>query len=309
MISPAPVELCVAICTRDRRESLGRVLDSLADQIASVSWEVLVVDNGSDDGSAELVRARVDDYPVSLRLSRESRRGIALARNRALQDAAGGILVFLDDDMTVHAGLVEVHARALRDPGVVATGGRIVPRLPQGAPHWIEEAARTAIGGPTGRYDFGDEVREVGGATRTPAPFAGNMGLNRALALEVGSFRADLGYAARLIPGEESELCRRLVAGSDARRMIYLPDAIAEHHVQLDKTSEDYGRRWYRGHGRVTVLEDPPRSLGDRLLRIVKSSGRALIWRLRGLRSSWPRGNVLRKGCRAEGKLLQLIGL
>ena len=63
------LKFSVVICTRNRRNSLNETLDSLVVQIASSeSWEVLVVDNDSDDGTSNCVEERITSFPVSLRV-------------------------------------------------------------------------------------------------------------------------------------------------------------------------------------------------------------------------------------------------
>ncbi len=99
--------LC-AILTRDRPESLGRCLASVAaaSPPEGVALEILVIDNASAEAAAARNRAFVADGvgPFPARIATERRRGIAIARNHALAAAeAGGFdaLVFLDDDQTV----------------------------------------------------------------------------------------------------------------------------------------------------------------------------------------------------------------
>jgi glycosyltransferase involved in cell wall biosynthesis len=104
--SSSPVclpSLTIAICTRDRPEGVQRLVRSLREQMAalpkgSAGYEILVVDNAPSD---ERTRELAADYPEVVRYVRETRPGLNFARNRALREASGEILVFLDDDVIV----------------------------------------------------------------------------------------------------------------------------------------------------------------------------------------------------------------
>lgn len=93
--------LTVAICTKDRVDNVARCLEHLLKLQTPISgkkndFEVLVIDNApSDEKTKELV-----DSLAGVRYAREPKPGLDFARNRALQEATGEILAFLDDDVT-----------------------------------------------------------------------------------------------------------------------------------------------------------------------------------------------------------------
>jgi hypothetical protein len=71
-------------------ETIGEMLDALAEQKTSSQWEVVVADNGSSDGTRDLVRSRARDFPVPLRLIDASAvTGVAFARNAGALAASG----------------------------------------------------------------------------------------------------------------------------------------------------------------------------------------------------------------------------
>ena len=80
-------DLCVVICTRNRREKLEKALTSLAQQTSSHTWEVLVVDNGSTDDTPSFLRSLPDRYPVPLRTVLEPESGISPCRNHGIREA------------------------------------------------------------------------------------------------------------------------------------------------------------------------------------------------------------------------------
>src|SRR5215472_14752134 len=72
---------------------LGEAIDSVLAQTRPVH-ELIVVDDGSTDGSGEIARS----YGASVRCVRQERGGMAAARNRAIEDATGDFFAFLDAD-------------------------------------------------------------------------------------------------------------------------------------------------------------------------------------------------------------------
>src|SRR3954471_11642005 len=108
----APPSLTIVIPTYERRAPLERLLAGLAPQLAGLRGrvDVLVVVDGSHDGSAELVAEL--DYPVALAAVTQPNAGLAAARNRGLADAAGDVVWFLDDDMVPGDRLAHRRRRA-----------------------------------------------------------------------------------------------------------------------------------------------------------------------------------------------------
>jgi GT2 family glycosyltransferase len=83
----------LVIVTKDRKEELGRALDSCLRQVAD--FEILVIDDGSSDGTEAFVRANYPDVRVVR--SKESR-GLIVRRNEGARVASGEILISIDDD-------------------------------------------------------------------------------------------------------------------------------------------------------------------------------------------------------------------
>lgn len=111
----------VIIPTYNRRELLRRTLLSLADQTYPADrFEVVVVDDGSADGTEQMVREL--KLPYSLTYVRQPNRGRAAARNAGVKAAASDLLIFLDSDVAVAKEFVEAHVRAHDEPGRVVKG-------------------------------------------------------------------------------------------------------------------------------------------------------------------------------------------
>ncbi|MFB2919369.1 hormogonium polysaccharide biosynthesis glycosyltransferase HpsE [Aerosakkonema funiforme] len=96
------VDFTVAIPTYNGATRLPKVLDKLLAQLDTehFSWEILVVDNNSKDNTAKVVREYQSNWPQAypLKYIFEAEPGAAFARNRAVQEARGKWIGFLDDD-------------------------------------------------------------------------------------------------------------------------------------------------------------------------------------------------------------------
>lgn len=99
---PEPLDLSVVICTYNGMERLPRVLDCLLAQVGleQQAWEVIVVDNNSTDGTAQVVDAYRQRWPqpIPLRYAFEARQGAGYARQHGVKIACGSLVTFLDDD-------------------------------------------------------------------------------------------------------------------------------------------------------------------------------------------------------------------
>ncbi len=113
-------ELSVVIVNWNTREILRNCLASVAEHLAGVEHEVVVVDNASSDGSAEMV---AEDFP-SVRLVRNvENRGFGVANNQAMRMSRGGWLLLLNSDtLLVDDSVVGLlrHVRAEPRIGVAA---------------------------------------------------------------------------------------------------------------------------------------------------------------------------------------------
>jgi GT2 family glycosyltransferase len=222
----------IAICTRNRAPWLERCLRSVATQVCEPGQlEVLVVDNGSADGTSELLRAWRRDGG-DRRVVEEPRVGIARARTAAIHASDRDVVVYLDDDALATSSWARAHLEAYVDPSVGAAGGPIGLVWPAERPSWVNDEMTHWYGA----LDLGDEA---GPFPDPHGPFGMNMSVRRTAALAVGCFDPQLGRRGRsLLSGEEPDLTRRLVEAGWG--IAYVPSAGIVHQVHPERV----GRRW-----------------------------------------------------------------
>ncbi len=118
--------LSVVIPSRDGASRLPETLRSVARQEVGCSVEVVVVDDGSRDGTREVAAATSLPWGSPVVLRHESARGRAAARNRGLAAARAPAVLLLDDDMTLRPGALETH-RLFHSEGTGAAAlGRVL---------------------------------------------------------------------------------------------------------------------------------------------------------------------------------------
>lgn len=234
------VAASVVVVTYRCRDVARACLASLYEGTGGVSFEVIVVDNASGDGTVEMVR---EEFPQARLFALEDNIGFGQAVNLAAERARGEYLLLLNPDTVVHAGMVEElveFARGLPEPAIcggrtLRPDGRLDPGSCWGAPTlWslfcFATMLSTAFKGSRlfdpeslGGWER-DSVRDVDIVTGCLllAP--------RLLWLELGGFDPRF-----FMYGEDADLSLR-AAGAGVRRVI-TPDAVVTHEVGVSSES------------------------------------------------------------------------
>lgn len=211
-------EVSVVVCTRDGAGRLRPTLDHLGAALdeagrAGLPAEVVVVDNGSTDGTPDVLAAAVGRDP-RLRVVHEPRAGIARARNAGVAAAAAPVVLFTDDDVHVPPHWVRSMAAPLRRGEADLVGGAVSL-----APHlhrdWLSPALAAAY------FAVVPEPPVVG---REFA--AASIGVTRAV-LDAVPFDEALGTAR--YPGAEDTVFRLDVLAAGFRQAA-VAGATVEHH-------------------------------------------------------------------------------
>ncbi len=202
--------ITVCICTYQRPDYLGKLLDALQNQLTcgAFSFGVVVVDNDISESARTTVLSAAAHSNFPIRYAIEPAQNIALARNMALREATGDFLAFIDDDeIPCEVWLSELLGayRQYRADGVL---GPVLPQYEAPPPEWVVK----------GR--FFDRPSHTSGTylnwfeTRT-----GNVLLGKHLLADAENrFRPEFG-----IGGEDRDFFRRLIAKN--HRFVWCADA------------------------------------------------------------------------------------
>ncbi|MGH7609273.1 MAG: glycosyltransferase family 2 protein [Candidatus Dormibacteria bacterium] len=177
---PAPASVTAVICTFRSRADIEGAINSCLDS-GLVPGQLTVVDNGSGDGTADLVRAR---FPTVALLALEHNRGFARANNLAARDRPGEALLLLNPDARLAPGALAAMLAALaQDP----RRGAISPRIdrPDGT---LDRACRRAFPTPLRAFwRLGGMSRLRPGSPRFGAYNLEHLPVDRALEIDSGS--------------------------------------------------------------------------------------------------------------------------
>lgn len=214
----------VVVPARNAATTLGLQLRALAAQRGAPAFEVLVVDDASTDGTAD-VAGRHERMLPRLRVVRQQRRGGAnAARNRGVDAATGALVLLCDADDRVASGWVAAMVAGLTSAPLV--GGRMVERRP---PPW-----RGAL--TPGRLPTALEA--------LPYAIGGNLGFRRGVWESVGGFDETFRIGAT-----EVELCWR--AQLQGFALAYQPDAVVHYRAKRGLAALQQAWRWGRGSARL----------------------------------------------------------
>jgi glycosyltransferase involved in cell wall biosynthesis len=175
------IEVSVVVCTRNRAGPLGQMLESMAAMNVppGLAWELVVVDNGSSDGTADVAARFVSRLPIQY--TREERPGLSNARNCGVRVARGRYLCWTDDDTMVDRGWLAGYVAAFRaHPEAAVFGGAIHPDLQGPTPAWFAALVeRWPLNHIVARRDFGDQPLPLDPA-RDVLPWGANYAIRAA---------------------------------------------------------------------------------------------------------------------------------
>lgn len=140
---PATLDLSVVVVSRDTRDLLRRCLASVAASLAGsgLTWEALVVDNASTDGTPTMIRA---EFPEVRLIESGANRGFAAGNNLGLREARGRALLLLNPDAEAVGDAIPALLRALdADPALGVVGPAL--RYPDGARQESRRRAPTPL--------------------------------------------------------------------------------------------------------------------------------------------------------------------
>lgn len=223
--------ISVVVCTHNRCELLSGCLRSLAQQsLDQGHYEVIVADNGSDDGTRALVEGYVRREP-NFRVCHEQRRGANHARNAGAAIALGTYLAFIDDDAVASSEwLTSIREFIERHRHVLVFGGPYDAHSLVPLPAWFPpEYGVLSLGAEEREIEIGREW-----ITGT------NLIVQSEAFRRVGGFHEKLGSVENgtFYFGEETRLLIDLSALGHA--VYYAPSVRVSHLIRADKMQLRY---------------------------------------------------------------------
>jgi glucosyl-dolichyl phosphate glucuronosyltransferase len=231
-------DVSVIIPTYNRAGTLAAAIESIRRQVCDgVDYELLVVDNNSDDDTRDVVQSFVE-RGENVRYLFEKEQGVSHARNTGIDNAGADILAFMDDDVIAPPNWISKIKQYFEQyPDILFVGGKVVPRWNTSPPAWLTSQHWS----PLALVDYGDEAFFVD----PDCPIclvSASLGVRRSAFDRFGTFRTALGRCE----DHEFEL-RVLRAGGKG---LYTPDLVMTADVQNERLGKTYHRAWWSDHGK-----------------------------------------------------------
>ena len=236
MLNPATgtAAVTVVFATRNRATALPPVLDSFTRLVAPPGgWKLVIIDNGSTDGTPELLRSYAARLPLTA-LS-ESRAGKNRALNAGLPHLEGALIVLTDDDVLPQPDwLICLQQAASAHPEASLFGGTVLPHWDHPRPAWLtEEAVPFSV--------LYAQQKRAAGPCSCDAIFGPNMAVRSSV------FAAGFRFSETVGPDEtrrmyamggETEFLRRVEAAG--YRGWFVPEAVVGHIIRPEQLEEQW---------------------------------------------------------------------
>lgn len=202
-------QFSVVVCTRNRANILADCLASIVGQdLADGLFELVVVDDGSFDETATIVRRVGAETSIAVRYVQQPPSGLNVARNAGVGAAAGAFITFLDDDEIAPPNyLRKTRELFIQSPHAAGVGGPCLDR--------VERGPRTCSKCSLGAVDVAGK-----GIRQTDVLLGGNMTIRKHVFAEVGPFEDSLSGR-----GDETEWFHR----AQGQLFIQAPDLWVWH--------------------------------------------------------------------------------
>jgi glycosyltransferase involved in cell wall biosynthesis len=242
--SQPSLRFSVIVPTYQRRDLVTGTVSALARQEFAGGFEVIVVVDGSTDGTAEALKGL--DVPFPLAVVEQPNAGSAAARNRGATVARAELLLFLDDDMEAHSRMLAEHDASHRS-GAAAVMGHIPvhPQSPaglltRGVTKWAEDRA--------------ERLRQPGATLGLGDMLTGQISVSRALFERLGGFDTGFRQLATSGNADTDFGCRLLESGC---LVVFNERAISWQWYVV--TPRQYLRRWHEvGRADVRFVRKHP---------------------------------------------------
>src|SRR3990172_159476 len=249
-----PRLISVVIPTFNRSDKLALVLEALNKQsLPFDDYEVLVVDNNSQDNTKEVIESCIKKYaPLEIKYFFEKKQGLNFARNCGVQQANSDIVAFLDDDAIPETDWLQALLSAYGDSSIGCVGGKIIPYFPENIrlPRWLSPIFNGYFSG----FDpGGDQTRELTG--KDSFPYGANISFKKEAIALAGFFNPKLDRCGKnLVAGGEIEMCQKIY--QMGWKILYNPHAAVRHLISPNRITRKYFFDHVKGEGITKVLID-----------------------------------------------------
>lgn len=234
----AAPRISVVVCTRNGSRTLQGCLESLR-ALHYPDYEVLVIDDGSTDGTPKIARAF--DF---VRYHRQEPAGLSAARNRGMELATGTVIAYTDDDCIAHPDWLLHLSHAFTNEEVLAAGGPNIPPPPRNR---VERVVAAAPGAPAHVLLTDSDAEHLPGC---------NLAIRKDALMRIDGFTEDFTTA-----GDDVDICWRLREHGGRGSLRFVPGAMVWHHRRFSIRAYLRQQRGY-GFAEAMLMTAHPRRFG-----------------------------------------------
>jgi glycosyltransferase involved in cell wall biosynthesis len=247
VVEQATPFVSVIIPTRNMRETLKPAIESLFRQsYPKERYEIIVVDNSSNDGTEEMVASLQQDAPCALRFFRKADEGPGSARNLGIMNARGDVIAFTDADCEPAGDWLECMTAAFADAETAGAKGAYLTRQHELVARFVQIEYED-------RYDF--MLRRM--ARQNGIDFVDTYaaGYRRELLVASGGFESCFPCASV----EDQELSFRLA--QQGHKLVFVPGARVYHWGHAHNVPAYWRRKFKIGYWKVLVHRRYPEKM------------------------------------------------
>lgn len=207
-----------------------------------IEWELLIVNNNCTDATPHVIQRHASALP--LRELVERRQGHSHARNRAVAEARGDLIIWTDDDVLVDRNWLAEYDNAARQwPSASYFGGPIEAWFEIPPPTWIVQNL-DRIGAAFALCNFGSQVRKL---EAEELPYGANMAF-RTDVLRRFPFDPNLGRVGnKLLSADETTVIRQMIAQGHSG--VWVGSARVQHFIPRSRLTSKYIWEFHRAAG------------------------------------------------------------
>jgi glycosyltransferase involved in cell wall biosynthesis len=236
------LDLSIIIPAYNRAETIETTLWSLIRQdFDPQRYEIIVVDNNSQDQTAAVVQEIQSQSPVAIRYLLETRQGVHYARNLGATHARGAILYYTDDDMVAEAGMLRELLNLFKlDPMVATATGRVLPKWECEPPAWVRKYCMNSLLSLQLRPE--DLIIAAGDV----GVYSCHQAIRKDVLLECGGFNPENTGGTWVGDGESG---LNLKVGAHGYKFAYTAKAVTYHMIPPGRMTQQYLNRRMENQG------------------------------------------------------------
>lgn len=242
---PKEPQITIAICTYNRAGYLNDTLDDLSAQnVSSAVFEILVVNNNSEDGTETVCEIFTKTNPeLNFRYLKENKQGLSFARNKAAREAKTPVIIYIDDDVKLPRSFVQTALAYIeKRPSTMCAGGRIWVEFDESDPDWIPDELMPMFA----FHDLGEDDRLY---PPSKFPIGANMMIRKSIFDAFGYFDTHLGRkGTQLLGSEEKHFFEKL--RKNGIELHYWANLELTHRIGPNRLEKEYLEEQSIGIGR-----------------------------------------------------------